>query len=79
MSNLWTKQELSEQIAEWKKALKACASGKSYSIDNRTLTRQDVSVIMDTLDKLQAQYLQLSHNGRRGSVMVRADIHGGRR
>ena len=37
--SIWTREELTEQIRLYKAALKACASGASYTIGTRSLTR----------------------------------------
>ena len=50
---IWTRDELVAQLAEWKKALLLCASGKSYGIAGRTLTRSDVADIRKTLSYLE--------------------------
>lgn len=52
MSSIWTRPELEEQISIYKAALKACASGASYTIGTRSLTRQDMAAIRDHLDYL---------------------------
>ena len=48
-ASLYTIDEIDEEIASWKAALKACATGKSYTIDGSTLTRQDIGAIRDHL------------------------------
>lgn len=60
--SLWTRQELEALIKEWKNALMSAASGSSYKIDGRELTRQDIDDIKkmlayleDELDKLDGQ------------------------
>ena len=52
MSSIYTKEELHAEIARWKQALTACATGKSYTIDGRTLTRQDLPAIREHLSWL---------------------------
>lgn len=52
MSSVYTKEELHAEISLWKKALTACATGKSYTIDGRTLTRQDLPAIREHLSWL---------------------------
>ena len=53
--SVWTRQELHENIALWKRAYRAVINGKSYSIGSRSLTYQDLDKIEAQLDKLQAQ------------------------
>jgi len=52
---IYTEEELKTAIAEWKTALSLCATGKSYQIDGRTLTRYDLSAIRTHLTWLQSQ------------------------
>lgn len=72
MSCLWTKRELLELIAEWKAAYRAAATGKSYSIGQRTLTRYDLSEIRNQLSFLESELAALS--GRRGPFFVHARL-----
>jgi len=57
--SIWTREELEQQIAEWKKALTACSKGQSYSIEGRDLTRSDLSEIRKTLKFLEAELARL--------------------
>lgn len=43
--NIWTRQEITEQLQAWKAALLAASTGKSYTIGSRTLTRYDLADI----------------------------------
>ena len=52
---IWTRDELTAQLREWKAALLICASGKSYGIAGRTLTRSDVADIRKTLSYLERE------------------------
>lgn len=72
MTSIWTRQELLEQIALYKKALKACATGSSYTIGNHSLTRQDLEDIRSHLDYLAGELAALE-NGR-GPVIVQTRI-----
>lgn len=72
MSSIYTKEELHAEIAIWKKALAACATGKSYTIDGRTLTRQDIPAIRSHLDWL-ADMLAAAEN-RSSRILVRPVI-----
>lgn len=77
MSSIWTRQELLEQIALYKNALKACASGSSYTIGNHSLTRQDLDSIRAHLDYLAGELAALEHG--RGPIIAQARIPRGRR
>lgn len=70
MSSIWSRSELLELIADWKAAYKATTSGKSYTIDNRSLTRQDISEIRRQLDWLTGELAAL--DGQRGPFFVHA-------
>ena len=59
---IFTEQELNEQIAEYKKALKACAANKSYSIAGRSYTRQDIPELITALEWLDNQKSELEGN-----------------
>lgn len=52
---IYTREELQAEMSLWKKALSACATGKSYSIDGRSLTRHDLPSIRQHLAWLQDQ------------------------
>ena len=45
MSTIWTREELLELIACWKAAYKAASTGKSYTVQGRTLIRYDLPEI----------------------------------
>lgn len=53
MSSIWTRSELLELIAAWKKAYLAASTGKTYSIGGRSLSRYDLKEIEDTLGRLK--------------------------
>lgn len=53
--SIYTETELKEAIEQWKTALSLCATGKSYQIDGRTLTRYDLAEIRAHLSWLQSQ------------------------
>ncbi len=72
MSSIWSRQELLELIYEWKAAYKAAATGKSYSIGARTLTRYDLSEIRDQLEWLENELAAL--DGKRGPFFVHARL-----
>ncbi len=64
---IWTREELLALIAKWKAAYLAVSSGKSYTIDGRTLVRQDASIIRAQLDSLKRELDSLENPGR-GSI-----------
>lgn len=75
--SIWTRAELDEQIALYKRALKACASGASYTIGSRQLTRQDLADIREHLTYLAGELAAL--NSGRGPLLVEGRIpRGGR-
>jgi hypothetical protein len=49
---LYTREEVTAEISLWKEALRACATGKTYTIDGRQLTRYDLSEIRKHLEWL---------------------------
>ena len=53
MSTIWTREELLDLIACWKAAYKAASTGKSYTVQGRTLTRYDLPEIRQQLVYLQ--------------------------
>lgn len=73
MTSIWTREELLEQIALYKAAIKACASGSSYTIGTRSLTRQNLAELRKHLDWLAGELAALE--GRKGPVIVQAHIH----
>ncbi|MDR2821199.1 MAG: DUF6148 family protein [Desulfovibrio sp.] len=75
---IWTREELLGQIALYKDALKKCASGHSYTIGSRSLTRQDLPEIRKQLDYFADELAKLS--GVNGPRFVQGRInYGGRR
>lgn len=68
--SLWTREELLLALAEWKAAYRAASHGKSYTVGERTLTRQDIGDIRDQLDYLQRRLDSLTRGA--GPVRVRA-------
>lgn len=61
--SIWTREEILQLISSWKAAYKAASSGQSYTIDGRTLTRQNVSEIRNQLSYLERQLDAISGNG----------------
>jgi len=57
-------------IADWKSAYRAAASGKSYTIEGRTLTRYDLDDIRQQLSYLEKEADKLS--GHSGLLFVSA-------
>lgn len=66
--SIWTREELHDLLAAWKAAYKAAATGKSYTIQGRTLTRYDLPEIRKQLAYLENELATL--NGGRGSRRV---------
>lgn len=75
-TSIFTREELLEQIGEWKNALRACQAGRSYTIGSRQLTRYDLSEIWAQLDRLKAELDALDGNG--GPHIVQARFFGRR-
>ena len=69
MSTIWTREELLGLIACWKAAYKAASTGKSYTVQGRTLTRYDLPEIRQQLVYLQGELAALD-TGRRGPAIV---------
>lgn len=72
MTSIWTRQELLEQIALYKKAIMACAMGSSYTIGNHSLTRQDLDDLRAHLKYLEGELAAL--DAGRGPVIAYARI-----
>lgn len=68
-SPLWTRSELLDLRNQWKAAYRAASTGKSYQIDGRSLTRQDLEDIRAELDYIQQQLEAL--DGKSGPHFVR--------
>ena len=64
--SIWTRPELIDLISRWKEAYKAVSCGKSYTLDGRSLTYQDVATIRGQLDFLQGELEAL--DGKSGSL-----------
>ncbi len=69
--SIWTHEELTELISCWKAAYKAASTGKSYTVQGRTLTRYDLPEIRQQLAYLEGELVALE-TGRRGLVAVKA-------
>ena len=69
---LWTRAELLSLIDLWKAAYKAAATGKTYSIEGRSLTRQDLPEIRKQLDYLGNELAALK--GRGGPFFVQGRV-----
>ena len=66
---IYTLEEIESELLLWKKALRACATGKSYTIDGSTLTRQDLDQIRTHISWLMAEKAKLER--RSSAVFVR--------
>ena len=69
-ASTWTREELLSLRSLWKAAYQAASTGKSYTIDGRTLTRQDLDDIRDQFDYIEKELDKL--DGRGGIAVVPA-------
>lgn len=69
--SIWTREELLTQISAAKKALLAAATGESYSVDGRSLTRQKIESLKNHLTYLQAELAALDGKGTLGIFPMR--------
>lgn len=69
--SIWTKSELIEQLDAWKAAYKAASTGKSYTIQGRSLTRYDLKEIRDQLAYLQGELASLENGGGSKRIHMR--------
>ena len=65
----YTLEEINASLARWKKALDACATGKSYTIGDRSLTMHDLPEIRKTIEWLEQRRSQIM--GRASTVYVK--------
>lgn len=70
-TSIWTHAELLSLRTSWKAAYQAAATGKSYTIDGRTLTRQDIDDIRAQLDYIQQELDKLNGGGGPFVVVAR--------
>jgi hypothetical protein len=56
----FTAAELTEQIAAYKAALKAIATGQEYAVHGKRLTRADLAQVRETLSWLNAERQSLT-------------------
>lgn len=67
-----TLDEARENFRLWLDAERACASGKSYTIGNRSLSRQDLSEIVDRIKFWRAECARLEAGAAPGMRVLRA-------
>ncbi|MDR2891610.1 MAG: DUF6148 family protein [Deltaproteobacteria bacterium] len=67
----YTLEEAKTELELWKKVKRAAATGKSYMIDSRQLTRHDLAEINQEIDRFSAIVDALS-TGRSGPVRTYA-------
>lgn len=67
----YTLEEAEAELTLWKNAKRAAATGQSYTIDGRQLTRQHLSAINAEIDRFTAIVDALSGHGA-GPVFVTA-------
>lgn len=70
-TSIWTREELTTLIADWKAAYRAASTGKSYTIEGRTLTRYNLVDIRNQLAYLEKELDKLA--GRSGVIFVKAE------
>lgn len=68
-AQIWTQEELLEQIGAWKQALLKCSTGQSYKIGTRELSRYDLDEIRKMLDYLTSE-LSALENGRGPKIVI---------
>ena len=66
-----TVAELTAQLSEWESALSALATGKSYQIGTRQLTRANAKEVRDTIDWLERKIARAgaSQTGNLGHIV----------
>ncbi len=69
---MWTLEEAQEHLAAWLAADKAAATGQSYKIDDRQLTRADVPEIRRQINFWSAEVQRLLSGRRPGARVFRA-------
>ena len=67
----YTKEELQAQLADLKKAYAAAATGKSYTIDGQTLTRQSLVDLRAQIKEIGDQLAAMEPKRRPATVYVR--------
>ncbi|MDL2268862.1 DUF6148 family protein [Desulfosarcina sp. OttesenSCG-928-A07] len=70
-TSIWTRDELLSLRSLWKAAYKAAATGKSYTIEGRSLTRQNLNEIRAQLSYIQDELDALSGRGGPHIVVAR--------
>ena len=65
----YTLEEINATLARWKTALDACATGKSYTIGDRSLTMHDLPEIRKTIEWLEVRRAKLM--GRASTMYVK--------
>jgi len=61
----YTKEEAQAALVVWKAALNSVASGQSYTIAGRSLTKANLKEIKDMVDWFAAQVEQADRGGKR--------------
>lgn len=70
MENIWTEDELLEQIALYKNALAALSHSQQYSVDGQTFVRAQLPEIRKTIKFFQRELEDLRRSG--GPVLIEA-------
>lgn len=68
----WTKEEARNMLTLWIEAEKAVATGQSYKIGTRSLTRADLSDIADRIKFWRSELEALEDGRGRGMRVFRA-------
>lgn len=69
---MWTKEEARESLALWIEAERSVASGQSYKIGSRALTRASLSEIMERINFWRNEIARLEAGRPPGMVVRRA-------
>lgn len=67
----WTLEDAKHHLALWLEADAACATGQSYKIGTRSLTRADVAEIRERISFWRREVEKLSSRRKGGSRVMR--------
>jgi len=68
MADIFTSDEIDQQIADYKAALRALSVTKEYSIGSRRYTRADMQEIRSTLEWLVSEKTRMENGAAPGPV-----------
>jgi hypothetical protein len=66
-----TLAQVQAKLTEWMAADTAVASGQSYTINNRALTRANAREIRENIDYWEAKTQKLSAGGGTGGIQIK--------